>query len=201
MTGTDYLSLYAMFVYISFLRPPPLFSKPSAPISFTAQITNDLRTELWEAPTDVFYYWASQNTRTKNTKLFTWKPDAAYKQLSVNAPPVTPSNRRWTLCLNCRPLETTDGTINLRVTPTEPLPVFSIPIHFEHASHKDSLINFERKAEGLGRIYTIEDTVSLLVREKTSFDLDKVIEPLSSSSNALIETRKFGTAGSASVFG
>src|ERR1700754_3881602 len=118
---------HTMFVYLSFLRPPPLQAKPNAQISIAAQIANDLRTELWESHTDVYYHWVSTTSRTRNVKLFTWKPEDAYKVISVIPPPITANNRKWALCLNARTSITADSPIDLLRLP-EPLPVLSIPI-------------------------------------------------------------------------
>ncbi|TFY81984.1 hypothetical protein EWM64_g2029 [Hericium alpestre] len=46
-----------MYYYISFLRPPPLQSPLTAPITITPQVSNDLRTEPYPDPIDIFYAW------------------------------------------------------------------------------------------------------------------------------------------------
>jgi protein N-lysine methyltransferase METTL21D len=165
-----------MFVYLSFLRPPPLHAKPNVQIAFNAQIANDLRTELWKDPVDVYYHWISPSSRTRNEKLFTWKQKAAYKILSVNPPPITSNNRKWALCLNTRVSVSSDSTINLLGSSAEILPVLSVPIQFELSSSKSPSMNWdwEKKSEEIERVYCVDGDSQIVIREKTSYDLDKV---------------------------
>ena len=163
-----------MFVYLSFLRPPPSHAKADTPISFTPQIANDLRTELWETPIDVYYHWVSPSLRTRNLKLLTWKSQSGYKVVSVNPPPITASNRIWSLCLNTRDSALSDVRIDLRIVTSDPLPVLSAPIQFESSKSKPASLNWEKKLEEIERIYKFDDTAQIVVREKTAYDLDKV---------------------------
>jgi hypothetical protein len=163
-----------MFVYLSFLRPPPLQAKANTQVSIAAQIANDLRTELWESHIDVYYHWVSPTSRTRNVKLFTWKPEGAYKVISVVPPPITANNRKWALCLNTRASMTAGPTIDL-LGLAEPLPVLSIPIQFETSAGKSSSTNRDKKTEEIERVYRFDGGSHITIREKTAFDLDKVL--------------------------
>lgn len=166
-----------MFFYISFLRPPPIQSSPSKPISITPQIANDLRTESYSNVQDIFYSWASCNNPaniTKPTKLTTWRPSNAYKEITVPLPPGLREGQSWRLILGAHS-GTGSDVISLReeCLGTLPFSVMSMPILFS----SKNLIG-AGKQEQIERVYGFSrndrPNVSLTVRENTSFDLDKV---------------------------
>ena len=186
----------SMFFYLSFLRPPPLQAPPHGTISITPQISNDLRTELFENSQDLYFSWSLQTnqpltaTTTKPLKLTTWRPSTAYKEIPVPLPPGVRQNQSWRLILtgtaqshsNSRP-----DTIDLgseEIGKSAPFPVISMPILFSARATKNVF-----KQEKVERIYLLPLTgasgdginnsgigsvASLRFTEQTSFDLDKV---------------------------
>ncbi|PVG04887.1 hypothetical protein CPB86DRAFT_809881 [Serendipita vermifera] len=76
-----------MFWWLSFIRPPPI-SCSTGEIDFIIQISNDLRTESYPEPIDVYYHWISsdQRTITPATKLTTWRPENTHKLLIIAGP-------------------------------------------------------------------------------------------------------------------
>src|SRR5882757_11496043 len=98
-----------MFFYLSFLRPPPLQASHYGIISITPQISNDLRTELFEISQDLYFSWSLQTSQsipntntditTKPLKLTTWRPSAAYKEIPVPLPPGLRQGQSWRLIL------------------------------------------------------------------------------------------------------
>lgn len=174
-----------MFFYISFLRPPPLTCSVSGSISITPQIANDLRTAPLDGAQDIYYSWSSPQGASSNSvpflitkpiKLTTWRQSSAYKELSVPLPPGIRDGQCWRLvmtsCAQGRPhiINVNDPDVGKM-----PLPVISMPISL-HSRHSTSLQT--GKQEQIERIYTFplisNEIVYLIVREQTSYDLDKV---------------------------
>lgn len=208
-----------MFFYLSFLRPPPIQPTLHGSISITPQLSNDLRTELFEGTQDLYYAWALVNdddlpagnnllglnhrpisTTTKPTKLTTWRPSAAYKEIPVPVPPNVREGQKWRLVLTCQTHDHHDPEyiIDLRKSDvgSKPFPVTSMPVLFSSA--KVSGAGKSKKQEMIERIYLLpfstqgshpeeeEDPESEILErrsghlaylkctEKTSYDLDKV---------------------------
>ena len=174
-----------MFYYLSFLRPPPLHSSPSASssITITPQLANDLRTELFQEAHDIFYSWmlvsnesspSSFPSITKPRKLTTWRQESAYKEMTVPLPPGIQDGQKYSLVLTAHD-QGFPHVINLAGLScgARPFPVISMPIIFA-SRHKHSL----GKQEQIRRIYRVpvapSSQVFLRVTEQTSFDLDKV---------------------------
>lgn len=171
-----------MFVYISFLRPPPLQAATSGIVTITPQISNDLRTEPVHGSHDIFYAWVEVQTAydgniVKPKKLTTWRQSNAYKEIKVPFPPGVRDAQSWRLILSANPF--TEGrpqffTIDLydSLLGTVPFPVMSMPIIFgSNGAKRDG------KQEKIDRIYRLRagETGPLLkITEQTSFDLDKV---------------------------
>jgi len=168
-----------MFYYISFLRPPPSSSIPGS-ISFTPQIANDLRTEPFPGTQDIYYTWLSSTesfdiAQVKPRKLMTWSHTVAYKEISVGLPPNARPGQFWRLLLSPPPsIQSTLVPLgNVRSTGKEPFPVISMPIRItpklEKSPTKQTQIERVYRASlgGLGDLHC-------LLREQTSFDLDKV---------------------------
>ncbi|KAF7770571.1 hypothetical protein Agabi119p4_6545 [Agaricus bisporus var. burnettii] len=192
-----------MFFYISFLRPPPIQAAPLGTILITPQISNDLRTEPYEASQDIFYSWmpypqANPTTTssaivglktTKPAKLTTYRNVSAYKEIPVPVPPGVREGQRWQLILSPsagtapqRPyytVEMRDSAVGNVV-----LPVISMPILFSAKGLRGNA----KKQERIERMYRIFSSPSaeeithgftptreLKITEQTSFDLDKKI--------------------------
>ena len=170
-----------MFFYISFLRPPPLQAATSGPVSITPQIANDLRTEPFNGSQDIFYSWSQVQTMkahediTKATKLTSWRPSNAYKEISVPLPPGPRTGQSWRLKLSARNQGGTDIDLADPALGELPFSVTSAPILFGSGgtkrSGKQEQIERTYRLRGAGRA---ESIVSLNITEQTSFDLDKV---------------------------
>lgn len=194
-----------MFFYLSFLRPPPIQAAPAGTILITPQISNDLRTEPYEASQDIFYSWTlcsqagsatsatvtSGLNATKPTKLTTYRNISAYKEIPVPVPLGVREGQQWQLSLS-----PSGGTAPLQPNYTidmhDPavghavLPVISMPIVFSAKGLKGNV----KKQERIERIYLVPSptgvddrkssgaasTRELKITEQTSFDLDKVSE-------------------------
>jgi hypothetical protein len=169
-----------MFYYISFLRPPPSSSAPGS-VSFTPQVANDLRTELFPGAQDIYYAWLPsteplEDAQVVPRKLMTWSQAVAYKEISVTLPPNARPGQYWRLLLSSSPsvqhMFTSLGDI--RSTGKSPFPVISMPIKItpkqEKSPAKQTQIERTYRASlaGLGDL-------RCLLREQTSFDLDKVL--------------------------
>lgn len=175
-----------MFYYISFLRPPPAqASTKSGGVAITPQVANDLRTEPYPGAVDIFYSWtpcgsplakpASVLTMqtTKPIKLTTWRQSNAYKELKVPLPPGVCSGSSWRLILSSTsspghhviPLHGAD-------VGSTPFPVVSLPIAFSASP----LVKGDKheEIERMFLVRTLGRDASLVIREQTSFDLDKV---------------------------
>ena len=172
-----------MFVYISFLRPPPLHAATSGIISITPQISNDLRTEPFHSSQDIFYSWAQVQTTNQNEtvekprKLTTWRQSNAYKEIPVPRPLGLREGQSWRLILSAG-AQVEDApflsTIDLhdQAFGKVPFPVMSMPILFRSKGAKR-----DEKQEKIERMYRLQagETGPLLrIIEQTSFDLDKV---------------------------
>ncbi|EKM81929.1 hypothetical protein AGABI1DRAFT_70466 [Agaricus bisporus var. burnettii JB137-S8] len=194
-----------MFFYISFLRPPPIQAAPLGTILITPQISNDLRTEPYEASQDIFYSWmpypqANPTTTssaivglktTKPAKLTTYRNVSAYKEIPVPVPPGVREGQRWQLILSpsagTAPLRPGYYTVDMRdpAVGNAVLPVISMPILFSAKGLKGNA----KKQEKIERMYLISSlspsteeitheftpTRELKITEQTSFDLDKKI--------------------------
>ena len=168
-----------MFYYISFLRPPPSSSTPGS-ISFTPQIANDLRTEPFPESQDIYYAWFSstesfENTGVKPRKLMTWSQAVASKEISITLPPNARPGQFWRLLLSASPsIQNAFISLgNTRSTGKEPFPVISMPIRIAPRPEKSPA-----KQTQIERMYRFSlpdlDDLCCLLREQTSFDLDKV---------------------------
>jgi protein N-lysine methyltransferase METTL21D len=174
-----------MFVYISFLRPPPVQVAISGTVSITPQISNDLRTEPFHGSQDIFYSWAQVQSAqrddivilAKPKKLTTWRQSNAYKEIQVPLPPGLRSGQSWRLILSAQShIEGAHhfSTIDLydRALGTVPFPLISMPIHFGVKGAKRD--GKQEKIERMYRLQADEAGPLLRIMEQTSFDLDKV---------------------------
>lgn len=197
-----------MFYYLSFLRPPPMEAPPSSPISITPQIANDLRTELFQEPQDIYYLWSNQpESQTtpkhipavaKPQKLTTWKHGSAYKELLIPPPPRVVEGQYLRLVLTTH-AQGYPHVINLGSPDVgkRPHPVMSMPILFSSKSLKGKSLIHTGKQEHVERIYRIAlgatEQVFLRIKEQTSFDLDKVRLAISVLRDANhLRKRKYG---------
>ena len=171
-----------MFYYISFLRPPPSSSAPGS-ISFTPQVANDLRTELFPGTQDIYYAWLSPTesledvqAKVKPRKLMTWSQAVAYKEISVALPPNARPGQSWRLLLLASPsIQVMSVSLgNVHSTGKIPFPVISMPISITPKPEKNPA-----KQAQIERLYHARiaghDDLRCPLREQTSFDLDKVI--------------------------
>lgn len=169
-----------MFYYISFLRPPPSSSSTPGSISFTPQVANDLRTELFPGTQDIYYAWLSsaeypEDARVQPRKLMTWSQAVAYKEISVALPPIAQPGQSWRLLLTSSS-STEHASVslgNVHSTGKAPFPVLSMPIRITPTPEKNP-----GKQTQIERMYSASFTGDLhfILREQTSFDLDKVID-------------------------
>lgn len=165
-----------MYLYISFLRPPPVQAHPSKPLFITPQIANDLRTEPYDHEQDIYYSWVSSDQPIIHTvplKLTTWRPSHAYKEIPLPAPPRVKPGQSWSLFL-CSEKWTDEqpGVIDLASSCGSPFPVKSMPIFF-------TVNPTSRKQGNIERTYRLPSKAAgeyhrFTLREQTSFDLDKV---------------------------
>ncbi|KZT61267.1 hypothetical protein CALCODRAFT_24602 [Calocera cornea HHB12733] len=172
-----------MYYYLSFLRPPPVSSLPTSTITITPQITNDLRTEFFEETVDILYSWTFVGQPIHHTgpvKLTTWKgASSAYKAVFINLPPSAKAGQAWSISLFCSPH--TSASIPLGRPHPQPYGSSSLPIvvlspkgALDDAAKQDEI---ERTlilpviAAGGGT----SPSRTLVLRERTSYDLDKKI--------------------------
>lgn len=192
-----------MFYYISFLRPPPSSSTPTCPISFTPQVANDLRTELFPGPQVIYYAWlpsteSFENAQIKPRKLMTWTRAVAYKEISVALPPNTRPGQSWRLFLSASSSaeHTCISLGDVHSTGKTPFAVVSMPIKITAKPDKSSVKQTQIERTYHGSLIGLDDLYFLL-REQTSFDLDKVRD-LSRSRlpchGDAESSRKYGTA-------
>ena len=169
-----------MFYYISFLRPPPSSSAPGS-ISFTPQVANDLRTELFPGTQDIYYVWLSsaqspEDIQVQPRKLMTWSQAVAYKEISVALPQIARPGQSWRLLLSGSPSiqHMCVSLGNIHSTGKTPFPVISMPIRITPKPDKNPA-----KQTQIERMYCASSPslsdLHFLLREQTSFDLDKVI--------------------------
>ncbi|KAN0088916.1 putative methyltransferase domain containing protein [Tylopilus felleus] len=183
-----------MFYYLSFLRPPPL-QATTDPILVTPQICNDLRTEYYDDPIDIYYAWSLPTSlvTTKPTKLTSWRTSTAYKEISVPRPlhvdahkSNDPDGPSWRLILTCGTSQTYQTVVlgETDTTGNTPFAVMSMPVRFPrrlgHGPGGLKGVAKVAKQERIARSYALR--VPLLDRpmvfditEQTSFDLDKKI--------------------------
>lgn len=191
-----------MFIYLSFLRPPPVHCSTSCNITITPQVANDLRTELFDGRMDIYYLWTPDGDQdssaplipSKAAKLTTWRQENAYKDIPVPPPRDVRDGQRWRLRLIGAPSSSdfshipTSGAFFLNDHGSHamiPLAVTSMPILFSSLSH----IKRSAKQEQIERVFQLRSRavdhkgadypslgpVALRLFEKTSFDLDKTI--------------------------
>ena len=192
-----------MFYYISFLRPPPTQVLLGSAVTITPQIANDLRTELYPEAQDIYYSWIPcQSVTTSSSqcnvlqttrpiKLTTWRVTNAYREVNVPPPQGVKDGQAYRLILTAHEqgyphiVNLSSGTIGER-----PFPVLSMPMTFYRGKVSAA------KQDKVERVYRIsmkpEEQRFLTIKEKTSFDLDKVWDPfLLAFSNS--SSRKYGT--------
>ncbi|KAJ6607478.1 putative methyltransferase-domain-containing protein [Mycena sp. CBHHK59/15] len=160
-----------MFFYISFLRPPP--TSCANAISVTPQITNDLRTELFEGVQDIYYSWLSIATglEMKPTKLTTWRgQSSAYKEIPVPLPRSSAAGA-WRLVLSSS-AKSSGVCLNLNAEAAVPFGVVSMPIMLGRPQNAKAKAKLQDQIE---RVYWLDDEKSVRITEQTSFDLDKKI--------------------------
>ncbi|KZT25126.1 hypothetical protein NEOLEDRAFT_1178551 [Neolentinus lepideus HHB14362 ss-1] len=174
-----------MFFYLSFLRPPPV-QVPPGPVTITPQIANDLRTELYNDVQDIFYSWCPvSNANQENTypkdlsgtrpvKLTTWRLSSAYKELSVPPPPGLRDGQLWRLMLTAQVQGNPIISLTGEGLGSLIFPVLSMPILFSSRNMKS------KKQDQIERIYRFpvpsqDEQAVMVIREQTSFDLDKKI--------------------------
>ncbi|KAI0782685.1 putative methyltransferase-domain-containing protein [Abortiporus biennis] len=179
-----------MFLYITFLRPPPRSSPPGIPIVITPQIANDLRTELFQGSQDIYFSWELEKTQfnpnpsvplaiTKSQKLTTWREGTAYREINVPLPAGLRNGSSYRLVLTTHD-QGHPHIINLGGPSigSRPFPVISMPIRF---SSQANISQNSSKQEQVERIYRIplphdeRKQVFMKVKEQTSFDLDKKV--------------------------
>lgn len=168
-----------MFLYISFLRPPPVAISLTGSISITPQISNDLRTEPFAGSQDIYYSWsqdssdATSRSQATAVKLTTYRANSAYKAITIRPPHGARAGQSWRLILGAQASGTAHiiDLIGSKVG-LEPLPVMSMPIMFGQGSGSGG-----HKQEQIERVYRMAargDAGKMIIREQTSFDLDKV---------------------------
>ncbi|KAA1475529.1 hypothetical protein DENSPDRAFT_860856 [Dentipellis sp. KUC8613] len=161
-----------MYFYLSFLRPPPLQSPLAAPITFTPQVSNDLRTEPYPGAVDIFYFWSiPAGPLTRPAKLTTWRQANAYKELTIPPPPRARDGAQCCLVLTAvASPEASVIVLNDIKASAAPLPVLSLPITFQARP-----VGKAAKQESIERVFRLTDGEGPLmrIREQTSFDLDK----------------------------
>lgn len=171
-----------MFFYLSFLRPPPTQSNVAKPVIVTPQIANDLRTETFLLPQDIYYSWIpisstelgyNMTGASRPIKLTTWRPENAYKPIQVPPPQRARAGQRYSLALSAKP---EPSYVNLQLLENTVFPVISMPISFTSGDSNSS------KQEKIERLYCFainivgkEERTCLRITEQTSFDLDKKI--------------------------
>lgn len=174
-----------MYYYLSFLRPPPHQVALGSSLVITPQIANDLRTEQYSDAYDLYYSWASENTRKPQSpppqifrplKLTTWRESNAYRELTIPAPQGVKEGQRYRLVLLAQQ-QGMPHVIHLAGDGKSPFPVLSMPILFSSKGRPNA-----SKQEQVERIYCLkmgqQMQVFLSVIEQTSFDLDKVSGPV-----------------------
>ncbi|KIK50771.1 hypothetical protein GYMLUDRAFT_252671 [Collybiopsis luxurians FD-317 M1] len=179
-----------MFYYLSFLRPPPLQAVPSSPVIITPQVSNDLRTDAFQDEIDIFYSWipitsSSSAKPTKPIKLTKYRPENAYKEITVQSPALNRDIAAWRLVLTAEPERFSvnlDSGLDDKLGNTLPFPVISMPINFTKNTGKDQ---GKKKQERIERHYRLGwfdlenggdgKALALRITEQTSFDLDKKV--------------------------
>jgi protein N-lysine methyltransferase METTL21D len=178
-----------MFFYLSFLRPLPHSSYISGNVSITPQISNDLRTSHIDEGIDIFYAWSSSLTGCTGShissmarKLTTWRTSSMYKNISIPLPPSAKAGQEWRLLLSCgTPAPSFVIDFGANDFGARPFPVVSMPVLLEARIPKNRPSG---KQEQIERLYLMpprrsEHSTIICIREQTSFDLDKVCEPVS----------------------
>lgn len=177
-----------MFYYVSFLRPPPQNAHIGSAISITPQIANDLRTELLQAPQDIYFAWVTSSSgtedirssirSTKVRKLTQWRHENAYRQITVPLPSGARHGQKYRLLLVAGAEDKRKPTaIHLfgSVCDVGPFPVISMPITFSLPARSAHASGKQEQVERAYYLTAGDSPISIIVREQTSFDLDKVI--------------------------
>ena len=176
-----------MFNYVFFLRPPPTQISPAGPVTFTPQLANDLRTEDFTGEEEIFYSWSLVNPNTAEAypsitqpqKLTVWR-SSNFKEFSVPLPPRARDGQSYRLVLTTRQ-HARSHIINLaaREVGEKPFPVMSMPIVLSSRARAGA---HTEKQQSIERVYRVpllsEKDGFLIIREQTSFDLDKVLSQL-----------------------
>jgi len=180
-----------MFYYVSFLRPPPLeCTLNSATISITPQIANDLRTELFPGTVDLFVVWLPTQAgkpAAAPRKLTTWHGGGSgtYKPIEVSIPASARVDESWRLGLFARQPSAgagsaTTAALAIRLDDDTslglPLSVVSAPVKFVRRVSQTGT-GGPGKSETIERAFLVPTSGAgrrVVIREQTSFDLDKV---------------------------
>ncbi|EKM50155.1 uncharacterized protein PHACADRAFT_213908 [Phanerochaete carnosa HHB-10118-sp] len=175
-----------MFFYISFLRPPPYQIALGVPVAITPQVANDLRTELFSEPQEIYYSWLPvapaggvpqhPTNIPRPVKLTTWREANAYREISVPPPQGAREDQTYRLVLTVHS-QRYPYIVNLASATTgdRPFPVLSMPITFSSRRAGGG----PTKQDRVERIYRLcTDTgeqAFLSIQEQTSFDLEKKV--------------------------
>ncbi|KAF9499516.1 hypothetical protein BDN71DRAFT_1463970 [Pleurotus eryngii] len=165
-----------MFYYISFLRPPPSIVPLTSPVSFTPQVSNDLRTELCPDEHDLFYLWIHEadyktllcadilstggiSAREKPIKLTTWRPANLYKEIKIPPPSRVKDGSTWRLAITVNGQHKGHSSVMIDLWHASrpdgegfgktPFPVVSMPILFSARGWRTGLTKHEK----IERIY------------------------------------------------
>lgn len=170
-----------MFWWLSFLRPPPVAVAvdvgvgSNSAVEFIPQITDDLRSEPYPHPIDVYFTWTTPEFRhfTEPKKLTTYRPENAHKLVAAPVPVLHQTeNTPWIIGLftladggdNDDECYRDDGiphpsAMYIRLADsrslTRILPVFSSPITFTTKSRNNKSIAKPQKQDEIQRIYTV----------------------------------------------
>ncbi|KAH7100847.1 putative methyltransferase-domain-containing protein [Auriculariales sp. MPI-PUGE-AT-0066] len=173
-----------MFFYVSFLRPPPVECVASSQsVIITPQIANDLRTETYTETVDLHYLWLPTKAPRgvqppQPRKLTTWHAGSnAYKSVEVPLPSGVQAGDAYRLGLIAvmpsagAPTSASLATSldqPLATLGSMPLPVVSAPVQFVRRPGASGAT----KSEQIERAFMV-GSKRVVVREQTSFDLDK----------------------------
>lgn len=182
-----------MFWWLSFIRPPLSDAHGGQSVDVIIQITNDLRTELYPEPIDLYAVWTSLSfeTATDPAKITTWRPEYPHKLVSLPCPRVSSPLSTWLLGLFACPIGTPPVPSRMSVNLTDSqamrqiIPVYSAPISVYASTtpkapgRKRGPSASTRKLDEIQRVFKLPPWFSggperiMRFTEKTSFDLDK----------------------------